>query len=132
MSSRDGPGFAADDPLNLLEAGFLTGAGRYTLTSLIGYGDASAVWRATDSQVGEEVALKFFSASVVSDSRAIARIRREAQRSRKLSHPNIVRTFDLFSSAEDAPFLVMELVEGKTLEQIARESADELLPWEFI
>ncbi|WP_330237837.1 serine/threonine-protein kinase [Streptomyces sp. NBC_00525] len=88
-------------------------AGRYRLISAIGRGGMGEVWRATDEVLGRSVAVKLLLGERADES-ATARFRLEAQTAARLSHPHLVAVFD-FGAWEDRLFLVMELVEGRSL-----------------
>jgi serine/threonine protein kinase len=72
------------------------------------------VYRARDTKLGRDVALKILPPSVAHDAERVARFRREAQLLAALNHPHIAAIYGLDESAGQ-PFLVLELVEGKTL-----------------
>ncbi|MFJ4502069.1 serine/threonine-protein kinase [Streptomyces sp. NPDC088864] len=74
------------------------------------------VWRATDEVLGRSVAVKLLLGEHADES-ATARFRLEAQTAARLSHPHLVAVFD-FGSWEDRLFLVMELVEGRSLADV--------------
>lgn len=88
-------------------------AGRYRLISPIGRGGMGEVWRATDEVLGRAVAVKLLLGDHA-DASSTARFRLEAQTAARLSHPHLVAVFD-FGSWEDRFYLVMELVEGRSL-----------------
>jgi serine/threonine protein kinase len=132
MSSREDFPVSEGDPFDLLESGFLAGAGRYTLKARIGVGTHSEVWQALDHRLGEDVALKFLSAEVISKAGVMAEIRRRAQKSRSLSHPNIVRVYDVFHSGEEPAFIAMEFVEGRNLAELSLERADQVFSWDYL
>ncbi|MEU1487764.1 serine/threonine-protein kinase [Streptomyces sp. NPDC005752] len=88
-------------------------AGRYRLISPIGRGGMGEVWRATDEVLGRAVAVKLLLGDQA-DASSTARFRLEAQTAARLSHPHLVAVFD-FGSWEDRFYLVMELVEGRSL-----------------
>lgn len=89
---------------------------RYRLDSLLGEGAFSQVYRASDLNTNEEVALKLLAAGSVEVS-GLERLRREATLAQKLEHPNSVRLLD-FDLESTTPFLVYELLEGETLERL--------------
>jgi serine/threonine protein kinase len=89
--------------------------GRYEALELIGSGTTSRVEKARDNVIGRTVALKTFIRSFTDDLEE--QFLREAQLVGQLSHPAIVQLFDLGIDEEGTPFLVMEYVAGKTLEQ---------------
>ncbi len=90
--------------------------GRFTILEKLGAGGMGAVYRASQHSVSREVAIKVVHASLVSDAAVIKRFLREAKLASKLSHPNAVSVMD-FGQTEDGLFyLVMELIEGDTLD----------------
>jgi Tol biopolymer transport system component len=78
------------------------------------------VWRATDTRLGRGVALKFLPDDFHHGGEAIERFKREARTASSLNHPNICIVYDI-GEAHGRPFLVMELLEGKTLRQLLSE-----------
>jgi serine/threonine protein kinase len=89
-------------------------AGRYRLGRVIARGGSGVVYDARDERVGSEVAIKVLRRSLTTDATAVARMVREVELVGRLKHPNVVRVLDVGAEAEE-PFLVMELLEGKTL-----------------
>ena len=87
---------------------------RYQLEAEIGRGGMSIVYRARDTLLEREVAVKELLASAL-DADGRAKLLREARAAASLNHPNIVSVFDV-SEAEGRPFIVMELVEGTSLQ----------------
>jgi Tol biopolymer transport system component len=86
----------------------------YEITALLGKGGMGEVYRATDTKLDREVALKVLPAEVATDAERLARFRREAKVLAALNHPNIAGIYGL-EQAEDKSFLVMELAEGEDL-----------------
>lgn len=119
-----------DTGLQGLEPGFLAGAGRYTLVRSLDANPGSALWLATENQLGEHVALKFYSAALRTDSVFLDELRRAVLNNRKLSHPNIVRIFDLFDTPGEPVTLAMEHVEGSSLESMQPDVAMPLFKWD--
>ncbi len=93
---------------------------RYRVDGLIGRGGMATVWRATDTVLGREVAVKRLHARLAGDPELEERFRREGRAVAGLSHPNLVRLLDQGGTDED-PFLVFELVEGQDLKTILRQ-----------
>ncbi len=88
--------------------------GPYEITAKLGEGGMGEVYRATDSRLKREVAIKVLPAAFTEDKERLARFEREAQLLAQLHHPNIASIFGLEESG-GAKALVMELVEGPTL-----------------
>jgi serine/threonine protein kinase len=110
--------------------------GRYRLERVLGQGGMGAVWLATDTQLDRQVAIKVLPAVLCRDKRAVARLKDEAKRNLDLTHPNIVRlyNFEQDPARGDAAFLVMQYVEGQTLNDLLAEHPkglplDRLKPW---
>jgi tetratricopeptide (TPR) repeat protein/predicted Ser/Thr protein kinase len=99
-----------------------TAIGRYQIVSRLGKGAMGVVFSARDERLGREVAIKVMNAGLDDEPDTRARFFREAQVTSKLLHRNIVTVFDL---GEDSgrPFIVMELLKGKTLNQALKDPA---------
>ena len=96
---------------------------RYRLDELIGRGGMASVWRATDTVLGRDVAVKRLHAGLLADEEHAERFRREALLVARLSHPNLVHLLDR-GEDDHGPYLVMELVEGENLKtRVRREGA---------
>ena len=91
--------------------------GPYRIVSPLGAGGMGEVYRAHDSKLGRDVAIKTLPAKFAHDPERLARLRREARTLASLNHPNIAAIYGLEESAE-ADYLVMELVEGEMLQGI--------------
>ncbi|HEV7406670.1 MAG TPA: bifunctional serine/threonine-protein kinase/formylglycine-generating enzyme family protein [Chthoniobacteraceae bacterium] len=96
--------------------------GRYELRRKLGEGGFGAVWLVRDSALREEVALKFVLQAVAASPEAIDALKAEAARSRRLTHPNIVRIHDFVSDAvgdahPDLAGISMEYIDGESLAQ---------------
>jgi eukaryotic-like serine/threonine-protein kinase len=87
----------------------------YEIVAPLGAGGMGEVWRARDTKLKREVALKILPAQFASDSDRLARFEREAVVLASLNHPHIASIHEL-GHAEDVRFLVLELVEGPTLD----------------
>jgi serine/threonine-protein kinase len=88
--------------------------GRYRLESEIGAGGLGVVYRATHEKLAKQVAIKLLHAHCGENAVMRGRFEREAKTLASLDHPNIVAVTD-FGFADDAPYLVMELLEGESL-----------------
>jgi serine/threonine protein kinase len=97
-----------------------TRLGAYEIVALIGSGGMGEVYRAKDTKLGRDVALKILPASFTNDLERVARFRREAQVLASLNHPHIAQIYGL-EEAAGTQFLVLELVDGESLDKrIAR------------
>lgn len=95
-------------------------AGRYSLEREIGRGGTGVVWLGRDEVLGRQVALKRIGLLPGADGTDLARAEREARMSARLNHPHVVAIFDVVVDA-DAHWLVMEYVDGTTLNQLVRK-----------
>src|SRR5712664_4264514 len=94
--------------------------GPYEIVALLGAGGMGEVYRARDTRLGRDVALKILPESFTHDPERIARFRREAQVLAALNHPHIGAIYGL-EEANGQQFLVLELIDGETLDRrIAR------------
>jgi eukaryotic-like serine/threonine-protein kinase len=97
-------------------------AGRYELGPQIERGGMAIVYRATDTVLNREVAVKVLAGALARDEGFVRRFEREARNVARLSHPNVVQVFDA-GSEDDTHFMVMELVEGTTLAEVIEREA---------
>ncbi len=88
--------------------------GSYEISSLLGVGGMGEVYRARDSKLNRDVALKVLPEAFAADPDRLARFKREAQVLASLNHPHIAAIYGL-EEADGSQFLVLELVEGETL-----------------
>jgi len=93
-----------------------TTLGSYEILAPLGAGGMGEVYRARDLRLGREVALKVLPPEVASNPTRLARFHREARTLAALNHPSIVTLFGV-EDGDGMPFLTMELVEGKSLDQ---------------
>jgi serine/threonine protein kinase len=90
--------------------------GNFKISDKLGEGGMGQVFRAQDSKLGREVAIKVLPDAVVQDSERLARFEREAKVLASLNHPNIGAIYGL-EEVDGKPFLILELVEGSTLQE---------------
>src|SRR5436190_16825605 len=91
-----------------------TRLGQYEITAKLGEGGMGEVYRATDSRLEREVAIKVLSAAFLADPERLARFEREAKLLAQLQHPHIAAVYGL-EEADGRRALVMELVDGEDL-----------------
>ena len=89
---------------------------QYTIVSKIGEGGMGEVWRARDSKLGRDVAIKVLPAALSQDRDRLARFEQEAQAAGALNHPNILSIYHI-GMHDGAPYIVSELLEGETLRE---------------
>ena len=93
-----------------------TRLGPYEITAKLGEGGMGEVFRARDSKLDREVAIKVLPQHLAADAEALARFEREAKAVAALSHPNILAIFDFGRDGETA-YAAMELLDGETLRE---------------
>ena len=116
-----------------------TVAGRYRIVRFLAQGAMGEVYEVEDRELQARIALKVLRPEIAADARTLDAFRREVDLARRVSHPNVCRTYDLGYQTIDGPdgavdritFLTMELLPGETLsERISKGplSPDEALP----
>ncbi len=90
--------------------------GPYEIVGCIGAGGMGEVWRARDTRLGRDVAIKVLPAEFAEDPERLRRFAREAKATAALSHPNILDVHDV-GTFEGMPYLVEELLEGESLKE---------------
>src|SRR3989441_6875020 len=96
--------------------------GSFEVLSIVGRGGMGEVYRARDTKLKREVAIKILPEEFSSDPDRVARFQREAEVLASLNHPNIAAIYDL-SETEGSRFLVLEFVEGETLAERIKRGA---------
>ena len=91
---------------------------RYRLVQLLGEGGMGAVWEAEHLQMRRPVALKVLKGALTDRPDIVRRFEREMQASCRVEHPHTIRVYDYGRTADNAPWLVMEMVRGQDLEQL--------------
>ncbi|WP_248926444.1 Stk1 family PASTA domain-containing Ser/Thr kinase [Paenibacillus hamazuiensis] len=96
--------------------------GRYEILERIGGGGMALVYKGLDILLHRNVAVKVLRQQYVHDEEFIRRFRREAQSAASLSHPNVVSIYDV-GQEDDTHYIVMEYIEGTTLNELIKERA---------
>jgi len=104
----------------ILTAG--TRLGPYEIVAPLGAGGMGEVYRARDTRLGREVAVKVLLPEVSSDDSRRLRFEQEARSASALNHPNIVTVYDV-GSVDSTIYLAMELVEGRTVRELLADGA---------
>ncbi|MBK7864970.1 MAG: protein kinase [Archangiaceae bacterium] len=110
----------------VLPARFAAGevvAQRYRIERLVAHGGMGEVYEAYDTELGTRLALKTVRAEIVGDPDALERFKRELKVARRITHPNVCRTFDLgthVAASGRITFFTMEFLEGETLQHALR------------
>jgi len=104
----------------VLDAGSVFG-GRYRILSELGSGGMGVVYKAHDLDLDDVVALKMLRPSALVDSEHLDRLKSEIRLARKITHPNVLRTFD-FGEVDGHPYISMEYVRGLTLRYLLNET----------
>ncbi|MEO6324423.1 MAG: serine/threonine-protein kinase, partial [Thermoanaerobaculia bacterium] len=94
-----------------------TRLGPFEIVAPLGAGGMGEVYRAKDTRLGREVALKVLPAELLSDRDRLVRFAQEARAASALNHPNIVTIYEI-GQVDALPFMAMELIAGRTLRDI--------------
>ncbi|HEY6929440.1 MAG TPA: protein kinase, partial [Thermoanaerobaculia bacterium] len=121
-SARPGEGFIRGYPLLTLSVAIGTRLGPYEVVASLGAGGMGEVYRARDTRLGREVALKVLAGEIAVDSSRRARFEKEAQAASALAHPNIISVYDVGES-EGTVWIAMELVDGRTVRDLLAAGA---------
>jgi serine/threonine protein kinase len=110
----------ADDAIDRLVG--RTVSGKYRIDRLLGRGGMGAVFQATNTLINKRVALKFLASEAAGDDQAAQRFQREAEAASLVESEHIVHIFDFGTTEEGLPFLVMELLSGRDLRQLLKQT----------
>jgi serine/threonine-protein kinase len=100
----------------------------YTVLSLVGEGGMGAVFRVSDQRLGKEFAVKILRPQLVQDRGALRRFEQEAQAARGLTHANLAAIYDYGIGKQGAPYLVMDYLDGRSLDSIIEEEKSLAIP----
>lgn len=126
------PGLPEKEASAYLAAGFLVGGGRFSLLRELGRGGMGLVWLAHDERLMAPVALKFLPEAVRANPIALNDLRQETHKSRMLSHPNILRIYDLYEAPDEAAFISMEYVDGPSLWTLLAQQPKGFFYWDYL
>src|SRR5262245_30070832 len=104
-----------------------TSLNQYRITASIGQGGMGEVFRARDTRLNRDVAIKVLPKDFVNDADRLRRFEQEAKTLAALNHPNVLTIHDA-GVHEGAPYLVSELLEGRTLREVLSSTANVALP----
>ncbi len=107
-------------------------AGKYRLNALLGTGGMASVWSATNTFTERQFAIKFLLPTFAKTPEAAQRFLMEAKVSGRVQHPNIIEVLDVGQAEDGSLFLVMELLQGSSLEQAMRKQDPPMSLYEFI
>jgi serine/threonine-protein kinase len=93
--------------------------GKYEVVDVLGRGGMGVVYRAVDKRIGRKVAIKTLTEALSSSPEMLQRFYQEAEKTGKLSHPNIVTVYDV-GDQDGLPYIVMEYVDGEPLDKLLR------------
>ena len=96
-------------------------AGRYEILSELGAGGMGVVFKARDLELDDIVAIKMLRGAGLMDAEQLDRLKSELKLARKITHPNVLRTFD-FGDSEGRPYISMEYVRGMTLRYLIKQA----------
>ena len=95
---------------------------RYQILELLGIGGMGEVYRARDSELQRDVAIKFLPQAFANSPERLARFGQEARTASSLNHPNIITIHEVGAIPGGPPFIVMEYVQGHTLRAMLQEA----------
>ncbi len=96
-------------------------AGRYEILSELGAGGMGVVYKARDLELDDVVAIKMLRGAGLMDAEQLDRLKSEIKLARKITHPNVLRTFD-FGDSDGRPYISMEYVRGMTLRYLIKQA----------
>jgi len=107
-------------------------AGKYRLNALLGTGGMASVWSATNTFTERQFAIKFLLPTFAKTPEAAKRFLLEAKISGRIQHPNVIEILDVGQAEDGSLFLVMELLQGESLEHAMRQQQPPMTVYEFL
>ena len=107
-------------------------AGKYRLNALLGTGGMASVWSATNTFTERQFAIKFLLPTFAKTPEAAQRFLMEAKVSGRVQHPNIIEVLDVGQAEDGSLFLVMELLQGESLEHAMRKQVPPMTVYDFV
>jgi serine/threonine protein kinase len=107
-------------------------AGKYRLNALLGTGGMASVWSATNTFTERQFAIKFLLPTFAKTPEAAQRFLMEAKVSGRVQHPNVIEVLDVGQAEDGSLFLVMELLQGESLEHAIRKQRPPMTVYEFM
>ena len=117
--TNDDSGLGSSTGSTTLDPGELF-AKRYRLEERLGEGSFGVVYRATQLEMGREVALKILHPDLLRSVGKVKRFIREAQLAQRLEHPNTVRLYDVGQTEDGLPFIAFQMLRGRSLDEVLR------------
>ncbi len=108
------------------------GHGRFTLLKELGRGGMGVVWLAHDRDLDSNVAVKLLPEEVFADALTLSEMRAEVLKSRRLTHPNIVRIHDLVCPPDEGPVISMEYIDGQNMADMKARSEGQFIRWDHL
>ena len=105
------------------------GGGRFTLIRQLGRGGRGVVWLAWDQELEENIAIKRLPPELAADEIALSDLKREVQKSRKISHPHVVRIHDFIQPVGEQPLISMEFIDGSDLGVMRHSRPHQIFTW---
>jgi Tol biopolymer transport system component len=122
MSSEHDTRFLYNGHLTRMSLGAGSRVGPYEILSPLGAGGMGEVWRARDARLNRDVAIKILPDAFSANSDRVRRLEQEARAAAALNHPNILAVYDVGAQG-GPPYIVTELLEGKTLREMLTDGA---------
>jgi serine/threonine protein kinase len=107
-------------------------AGKYRLNALLGTGGMASVWSATNTFTDRQFAIKFLLPTFAKTPEAAQRFLMEAKVSGRVQHPNVIEVLDVGQAEDGSLFLVMELLQGQSLEHAMRKQVPPMTVHDFL